>query len=140
VLGSQSVEELGSAGRHPDEDAPAVGRVATPFHQAGALAPVDEAHRALMEDLQPIGQLRDGGGAARGAADEEKELVLGRRNPCPSGDLSGRPEKPPHGVPPVGKSPVVLVAERIEGASARHAPEYPTADISCYDVLRGIDR
>jgi peptidoglycan-associated lipoprotein len=140
VLGGQPMEKMGAPTRHADKHAAAVRRIAPPLHKARALAPVHQPYRALVLDLQSLSQLGDGRRPALRAPNEQEELILSRRNPCLSRNLAGRPQETAHRVSPVREGPIVRVAEGIEAPAVRHAPEYRTADISCYDVLRGASK
>jgi hypothetical protein len=93
VFRGQALEQLASPARCLDEDAPPVPGVPPPPDESRFHAAVHQADGALVAHLEPFGQVFDGGSPRREAADEEEELVLGRRDPVRPGDrLGGRQE------------------------------------------------
>jgi len=106
-------EEAVAAPREPDEDLPAVGSVAMPPDEPAGLHPVDELDRAMVSDVQAVGDLADRRTAVRGqAADGQEELMLPRLEPRPAGDLFAEPEEPSELVPEPGERAVFPVRER----------------------------
>jgi hypothetical protein len=86
--------------------------VCLPAHEAGALAAVDEAHGALVSNLQALRQMGDPGPGGGSRAHEKQELVLGRRNPGAPGRVSREPEETAQRVPKSGERKVIRLLQR----------------------------
>jgi len=76
MLEAQRVQKTLRPGRQPDQDAAAVGGVPLPADQTGLLAPVDQADRAVVADVKPLGQLGNRWVRAGKDLHEEEQRVL----------------------------------------------------------------
>ncbi len=98
----QQVAAPGERQQHPA----VIGRVPPAAEQTAPGQPVHQAHRALMAELEPLGDVHDGGAFASGnPLHREQQLVLPGLEAGGAGGLLAPPEEPAE-----------LVAERGEGA------------------------
>jgi len=100
-----------------DDDLSPVGGVRRAPHEPARLHPIDELDRAVMPELQPLGEPADGGGdAGRHAAQRKQELVLLRLEARLPGRLLAEAEEAPELVPELRQGAV------IRGSEALHDP------------------
>ena len=85
----EALQEGGAARRKLDADPAPVHGVFQAAHESEAGAAIDEAHGALVGDLESFGEDRDRRRRSWKASHEEEQLVLSRRDSGPSGLFFG---------------------------------------------------
>ena len=112
VLGGESAEQAGTPSRRLDPHASSVLGIAPPADEPRRLTSDRRARRRSGGSTCSLSASSAIVGARPGAlADEEQELVLGRRDSGHPRELIGRAEKAAEGVAPLGERRVVRVLE-----------------------------